>query len=95
MQDIFDPRREPARSIYLALQTEAAKRKGRTVDEWQTAERDVVYRESVHQAQKLGLRVPTMDDIVSTERYATGSVDNGAKWANCVVTAMRSPASDG
>jgi hypothetical protein len=89
MDDIFEPRREPARSIYLAFQAEATKRKGRSVNEWLTAEREAVFRESAHQAQMLGLRVPSMDEIVSAERYATGSVDYGAKWAYCVVDAMR------
>jgi hypothetical protein len=89
MRDIFEPRHEPARSIYLAFQDEATKRKERSIDEWLTAERDAVFRESVHQAQKLGLRVPAMDEIVSAERYATGSVDYGAKWAYCIVNAMR------
>jgi hypothetical protein len=92
MVDIFEPRREPARSIYLAFQAEATKRKGRSVSEWLTAEREAVYRESTHQAQMLGLRVPTMDEVVSAERYATGSVDYGAKWAYCIVNAMRGAA---
>jgi hypothetical protein len=91
VQDIFEPRREPARSIYLALQVEAAKRKVRSIDEWLTAERDVVYRETVQQAQKHGLRIPTMDEVVSAERYATGSVDYGAKWVNCLLAELRRP----
>lgn len=89
MRDIFEPCREPARSIYHAFQNEAAKRRERTVDEWLKAELDAVFREATHQAQKLGLRVPTMDEIVRAERYATGSVDYGAKWAYCVAEAMR------
>jgi hypothetical protein len=89
MQDIFEPRREPARSIYLAFQAEATRRKGRSINEWSTAEREAVFRESTYQAQMLGLRVPTMDEIVGAERYACGSVDYGAKWAYCVVNAMR------
>ena len=92
MQDIFEPRHEPARSIYRAFQTEATKRKGRSIDEWLAAERDAVFREATHQAQRLGLRVPTMDEVVSAERYAAGSVDYGAKWAYCVVEAMRKAA---
>nr|WP_241019530.1 hypothetical protein [Burkholderia sp. Ac-20345] len=92
MQDIFEPRREPARSIYHAFQAEATKRKGRSIDEWLAAERDAVFREATHQAQSLGLRAPTMDEVVSGERYAAGSVDYGAKWAYCVVEAMHKPA---
>ena len=89
MQDIFEPRHEPARSIYHAFQAEATKRKGRSIDQWQAAECDAVFREATHQAQKLGLRVPTMDEVVSAERYAAGSIDYGAKWSYCVVEEMR------
>jgi hypothetical protein len=92
MRDIFEPRHEPARSIYHAFQTEATKRKGRSIDEWLAAERDAVFREATHQAQRLGLRVPTMDEVASAERYAAGSADYGAKWAYCVVDAMRKAA---
>jgi len=92
MRDIFQPRHEPAKSIYDAFQTEAAKRQGRSVEEWQAAERDAVYREAVHQAQKLGLRVPSIDDVVSAERYASGSVDYGAKWAYGVTEVIRKAA---
>jgi hypothetical protein len=89
MHDIFEPRHEPARGIYHAFQTEATKRKGRSIDQWQAAERDAVFREATHQAQKLGLRVPTMDEVVSAERYAAGSIDYGAQWSYCVVQEMR------
>ena len=92
MRDIFEPRHEPARSIYLAFQSEAANRKGRSTDEWLSAERDAVFREAVHQAQKLGMRVPTMDEVVRAENYASGSADYGAKWAYCLVEAMRKDA---
>ena len=89
MKDIFQPKSEPAGSIYDAFQNEAAKRKGRNVEEWVKAERDAVFREATHQAQKLGLRVPTMDEIAAAERYAMGSVDYGAKWAYGGVDAMQ------
>lgn len=92
MHDVFRPRHEPARSIYDAFQAEASKRKGRGVDDWMTAERDTVFREAAHQAQKLGLRVPTMDEVIRAERYASGSVDYGAKWAYGIVEAMRKSA---
>ncbi|WP_432263502.1 hypothetical protein [Cupriavidus sp. TMH.W2] len=89
MHDVFEPKREPARSIYNAFQNEAAKRKGRRVEEWMDAECDAVFRESVHQASKLGLRVPSRDEVVRAERYAMGSVDYGAKWAHGIVEAMK------
>ena len=88
MRDIFEPRNEPAKSIYTAFQNEAANRKSRSVTEWVKAERDAVFREAAHQAQKLGLRCPTMDEVASAERYAMGSVDYGAKWAYGIVDAM-------
>ena len=54
MSDVFEPRNEPAKSIYLAFQAEATKRKARQVEEWVKAERAAVHRECLHQAQKLG-----------------------------------------
>lgn len=92
MHDIFEPSSEPARSIYGAFQAEAAKRVERSVDEWQYLELAAVYREAVTQAQELGLRVPTLADIVNAERYASGSIDYGAKWAYRVVETMRESA---
>lgn len=93
MRDIFEPRHEPARSIYLAFQSEAANRKGRSVDEWMSSERDAVFREATHQAQRFGMRAPTMDEVVRAESYASGSADYGAKWAYCLVEVMRTGAS--
>lgn len=90
MRDIFQPRHEPARSIYEAFQNEATKRKGRSAEEWQAAEREAVFREAMIQAARLGLRVPTMDDVVSAERSAMGHIDYGAKWAYGVTEAMKS-----
>ncbi|WP_426172629.1 hypothetical protein [Pseudoduganella sp. R-34] len=81
MRDIFEPRFEPAKSIYLAFQGEAAKRKGRKVEEWVKAEREAVFRECTQQAQMRGLHSPTMDEVTAAERYAMGSIDYGAKWA--------------
>ena len=88
MHDIFQPRHEPARSIYCAFQAEARLRKGRSVDEWMAAEREAVMRESEVQAARMGLRVPMMDDIVRAERYASGSFDYGANWAYGVARIM-------
>lgn len=88
--DPFEPRHEPAKSIYLAFQAEAAKRKGRQVDDWVKAERDAVFRECANQARKLGLHAPTMDEVISAERYAVGSIDYGAKWAYQLIRLMKS-----
>lgn len=89
MTDVFEPRNEPARSIYMALRNEAAKRRGRTEGEWIAAERQAVFNEACLQAEKLKLRMPTMDDVVRAERIAVGATDYGAKWANGVTEAMR------
>ncbi|HSY26734.1 MAG TPA: hypothetical protein VK832_04480 [Burkholderiaceae bacterium] len=89
MRDIFEPRQEPAKSIYLAFRSEAAMRKGRQVDVWVKAERDAVYRECVRQAQILALRPPTLEEVDAAERYARGSVDYGAKWAYQLVDVMK------
>jgi hypothetical protein len=89
MQDIFKPRHEPARSIYDAFQAEATKRKGRSYEEWTTAEREAVLREATAKAQQMGLRVPTMDEVVKAERSAMGHVDYGAKWAYRVTEEMK------
>lgn len=88
MRDVFKPRNEPARSIYEAFQMEAMNRKGRSVDEWQTSEREAVLREATVQAQRLGLRAPSMDVIVQAERSAMGHIDYGAKWAYQVTEYM-------
>jgi hypothetical protein len=89
MRDIFEPRHEPAKSIYLAFQTEALKRKERAVDEWIIAERDAVFRECAHQAQIHGLRAPSMEEVAAAERYAMGSTDYGAKWAYQLIGVMK------
>lgn len=89
MRDIFQPPREPARSIYQAFQAEAEKRNGRGTAEWVEAEKDAVHREAVFQAQKLGMKAPSMQQVTDAEGYARGSVDYGAQWAYGVVEAMR------
>ena len=89
MNDIFRPRSEPARAIYEAFEAEATKRDGRSAEEWQEAERRAVYRAAQSAATSMGLRVPSMEEVVAAERYAMGSTDYGAKWAHGVVRAMR------
>lgn len=86
--DPFEPRKEPARSIYLAFQRAAEKRKGRSVDEWTAAERDAVHAEAVVQAARFDLRVPTIQEVIDAEQSARGHIDYGAKWAFYVTEAM-------
>jgi hypothetical protein len=80
-QDHFRPHHDPARSIYDALQCEAAKRANRSCEDWIILERDAVYREAVSQARLRNLRVPTMDEVERAERGACGHCDYGSQWA--------------
>lgn len=89
MTDIFQPRTEPAKSIYAAFQAEASFRDSRSIEEWQAAEVKAVFREAIIQAQILGLAEPTIGDIQRAERCAFGSIDYGSKWAVNVANAMR------
>lgn len=88
--DHFRPTREPARSIYDALQREASKRRGRTVAEWLSAERDAVLREAIFQAQKHGRPCPSLQEIELAERAAVGHSDYAAKWAYGVAEVITS-----
>ena len=88
-RDIFRPLHDPARSIYDAFQAEAAKRNGRTIKEWQNAERNAVLREAIFQAQKMSLNPPTLADVELAETSAMGHCDYGSKWAYGVVRAMQ------
>jgi len=74
--------------IYDAFQIEAEKRQGRSIEEWQEAERQAVLNAATVAATQMGLRAPTLADVVAAEQYACGSVDYGAKWAYGVVDRM-------
>jgi hypothetical protein len=87
--DPFEPRHEPARSIYLAFQAEAAKRPGRSVEQWQEAEITAVYVEANRQSDMLDLRPVTRDQVERAETYARGSIDYGLTWALQVVREMQ------
>ncbi len=89
MHDVFEPRNEPARSIYLAFKAEATKREGRKLDEWVGAERKAVFDACAVQAAALGVCAPDMQQVMSAERYAMGSADYGAKWAYQLAHRMR------
>ena len=87
--DVFRPRHEPAQMIYDAFQKEARKRGGRTVEEWQAAERLVVWQTTRDYAQQHDLMIPTMEDIEHAEQYASGHIDYGAKWAYQLVEVIQ------
>jgi hypothetical protein len=88
-RDVFRPRHEPALTIYDAFQAEAKHRKGRTFDEWASAERLAVWRAASEYARQHGLREPLMAEVERAESYAMGSVDYGAKWAYQIERSMR------
>jgi lysophospholipase L1-like esterase len=87
-RDFFEPIHEPARSLYRAFGQEASNRNGRTIEQWLTAECNAMLTEAAKQAVMLGLRAPTLEEIVRAERYACGSADYGAKWAYGIVDIM-------
>jgi hypothetical protein len=89
MRDPFEPRHEPARSIYRAFQREAEGRKGRTPEQWQEAEITAVYVEANRQSDMLDLRPVTRDQVARAETYARGSIDYGLTWALQVVREMQ------
>jgi hypothetical protein len=86
-----EPSREPAKTIYRAFQDEASKRKGRTVADWTAAEVNRVYLAAVDESRSLGLRTPTLEEVVAAEQCARGHIDYGAKWAHGVVARMSAP----
>ncbi|MFN9473963.1 hypothetical protein [Acidovorax sp.] len=79
--DPFRPSRQPAQIIYDTFQAEAQFRKGRALEEWQRKEVEAVFFAACKFASDNGLRAPTMEEVLASERYARGSVDYGAKWA--------------
>jgi hypothetical protein len=81
MNNLFQPRHEPAKTIYNALIKEATYRQQKSCDEWIIAERNVVYQTAVRYAQHNHLRIPTMEEVVSAETSACGHVDYAMKFA--------------
>lgn len=75
------PRSEPAATIYDAIIDEASHRKERTVEEWQRAEIDRVWREARDWSEAQGLPVLPVEVVERCERQACGHVDYVEKWA--------------
>lgn len=88
--DHFRPSTQPARAIYDAFQNEALKREGRAFEEWREQENISVHMAAVMAARTLGIKEPTMDDVVSAERFACGHSDYGAQWAYRLADVMTS-----
>lgn len=89
MSDIFRPHTEPARTLYDAFQEEAAKRKGRSVEEWLDAEMQAVWAAARDYAQQHGLRVVRLSEVADARSSASGHVDYGAKWAYGIAERMK------
>lgn len=89
MRDFFEPQHQPAKDIYLAFQDEAAKRKGRKVEEWRDAEASAVWRKAAELSSQMNLRAVTLEEVMTAERSAYGSADYGSKWALRVAESMR------
>jgi hypothetical protein len=87
--DVFEPRHEPAKSLYLAFQEEAAHRKRRDVSDWGRLEVDAVLSKATALARDLGLVAPTRAQVEIAERSARGHVDYGAQWAYALARVMR------
>lgn len=86
--DFLMPGTEPARSLYQAFAEEATKRDERHFEDWHQAECEAVHNAAADQAGRLGLRAPTLDEVIKAEQEASGSSDYGAKWAYGVVDEM-------
>lgn len=95
MDDIFRPRSEPALTLYKAFQAEAKFRGGRSFEQWNKAEIGAVWRAARDYAQAHDLRVPTIAQVEECERYASGSVDYGAKWAYQIARILTAPPKGG
>ena len=86
---MFEPRTEPAKSLYEALVEEMSKRHGRPLDEWMSAERSAIHECARRLAPSLGLREPTLKEVLVAETLACGHVDYASKFAYGVADAMR------
>lgn len=89
MINLLQPRSEPALSLYLALQSEAAHRKGREIEQWNRAELQPVHAAALAVFPQYGLRPPTRRKVESAQVYACGSIDCGAKWAYALIDTVR------
>ena len=87
--DSFAPGHEPARTIYSALIKEQEKREEHGYPLWIEKEREVVFQTAKALAPIMGLRAPTLEEVITAENMACGHVDYPAKFAYGVTDAMR------
>lgn len=91
MSDIFEPRSEPARRLYLALKDEARHRSERSLDDWIRLERERMWKEARDYAMMYSLPAPTIDEIKKAESSACGHVDYAEKFAHYVAALLSKP----
>lgn len=93
--DLFAPKHEPARTLYLAFMEEAGKRSRRQFRDWIRAESKAVHAAATAYARAHGLRAPSLDEVRRAEIGACGHADYGKQWALGVAQAMQRPAPAG
>lgn len=84
-RDVFEPRSEPARTLYRAFQEAAAQRTIDTSGRWHLNELHAVFIAANVWAFAHGRSPVTMETIIEAETYAAGHADYGAKWAYRIV----------
>lgn len=80
---------DPFEKIQSALLIEAAKRPGRSVEEWSSAEEEAVFNAATEVATQYGWCLPTLEMVREAEIYASGSADYGSEWSIRLVHLMR------
>lgn len=88
-RDPYRPRFHPERSLYDAYVAEAAKRGDRLPKESLEREIEAVTAAAKVNARRLGLIVPSKEQVAKAGRLAMGHTDYGARWARHVVRIMR------
>lgn len=94
-RDIYEPRSEPARSIYRAIQAEAQDRVHYLQETWLHREADAAFVAARDYAIRRGGYIPSMADVLKAEQSARGHTDYASKWArtlaNMVLSRVQKP----
>lgn len=80
-RDIYEPRTEPARSIYRAIKVEAQDRVHYLQETWLYREADAAYTAATAYAIRQGGYITCMADVLLAEQSARGHTDYASKWA--------------
>lgn len=87
-RDVFEPRWEPARSLYKALKQEMTNRDKCKGLEWIDNERNAIFNTAMKISEGSNYRTPTLEDVVRAEISARGHTDYTAKFAYGVANFM-------